>query len=288
VAILNEMVKNGLDVTREERKEAFEILKAHIRNHLSRNKHLNLNEESLVTLLRQIETADSREADQLLRSLYAKLKPIYSLSFKGLRQIGRADVKKIHKNTPDEKQSPLDTTELNKISPSTIDSIQGRENKVAMISFVRSNLENNIGFLRLLTGQKRLNVALSRGQVSVALIGSFSTLIEGSRNRKGYSVYQHLLKLISGIYDAYNEMIVEENKKISDPTQHRPLVPWKILSEAPDGMDTDSIPASLEQITPKIEKSEVDSIDGNNIHRLSPTPARAVEPVNAGPYLSAA
>uniref|UniRef100_A0A6T6DHT9 DNA replication ATP-dependent helicase/nuclease n=1 Tax=Craspedostauros australis TaxID=1486917 RepID=A0A6T6DHT9_9STRA len=61
---------------------------------------------------------------------------------------------------------------------STIDRYQGRDKDAILISFVRSNTSGNAG--RLLQDIRRLNVALTRAKSKLILIGSFSTLTQGS------------------------------------------------------------------------------------------------------------
>ena len=55
----------------------------------------------------------------------------------------------------------------------TIDSWQGRECGVVMFSTVRSNIDNVIGFLENL---RRLNVALTRAQRGLIVVGNAETL----------------------------------------------------------------------------------------------------------------
>lgn len=55
----------------------------------------------------------------------------------------------------------------------TIDSFQGRESEIVILSFVRSNPDGDIGFLM---NPKRLNVALTRAKSHLILIGDSSTL----------------------------------------------------------------------------------------------------------------
>ena len=61
---------------------------------------------------------------------------------------------------------------------STIDRYQGRDKLVIIISFVRSNSKGKVG--RLLNDFRRINVAISRAKRKLILIGSVSTLREGS------------------------------------------------------------------------------------------------------------
>jgi len=68
----------------------------------------------------------------------------------------------------------------------TVDAFQGREKDLVIISFVRSNLEGNIGFLK---DYRRLNVSISRAKCKLILIGNFRTL-----KREG--LYRNLLETI--------------------------------------------------------------------------------------------
>jgi DNA replication ATP-dependent helicase Dna2 len=61
---------------------------------------------------------------------------------------------------------------------STIDSYQGRDKQVIIISFVRSNSKGFSG--RLLNDFRRLNVAVSRAMKKLILVGSYFTLHSGS------------------------------------------------------------------------------------------------------------
>lgn len=61
---------------------------------------------------------------------------------------------------------------------STIDSYQGRDKLVIIISFTRSNAKGKVG--RLLEDFRRLNVAVTRAKCKLIMIGSYSTLSKGS------------------------------------------------------------------------------------------------------------
>ena len=56
---------------------------------------------------------------------------------------------------------------------STIDSFQGRESSVVVISLVRSNSEKSVGFL---SDYRRLNVAVTRAQQQVFIVGDSETI----------------------------------------------------------------------------------------------------------------
>ncbi|ADR20138.1 ATPase AAA [Marivirga tractuosa] len=69
----------------------------------------------------------------------------------------------------------------------SIDGFQGREKEVIIISLVRSNLKEDIGFLR---DYRRLNVALTRAKRKLIIIGSPFTL-------QSNPIYKSLIKKIS-------------------------------------------------------------------------------------------
>lgn len=75
-------------------------------------------------------------------------------------------------------QSLEDTiSDASAISVDTVDAYQGSEKPVIILSLVRSNATGEIGFLgRTPDGPRRLNVALTRGQRHVAIVGDFHTL----------------------------------------------------------------------------------------------------------------
>lgn len=65
---------------------------------------------------------------------------------------------------------------------STIDRYQGRDKEVIILSTVRSNASGKVG--RLLVDMRRLNVALTRAKSKLIIVGSFSTLSNGSKPLK--------------------------------------------------------------------------------------------------------
>ena len=55
----------------------------------------------------------------------------------------------------------------------TVDGLQGREKEAVVVSLVRSNDQNEVGFL---TELRRLNVALTRARRHLTVIGDSATL----------------------------------------------------------------------------------------------------------------
>lgn len=66
----------------------------------------------------------------------------------------------------------------------TVDSIQGSENKVVILSLVRSNRFGDIGFLGTEDGMNRLNVAYSRAMEKLTIIGDFTKTLTKADSRK--------------------------------------------------------------------------------------------------------
>jgi superfamily I DNA and/or RNA helicase len=56
---------------------------------------------------------------------------------------------------------------------STIDSFQGQENEIIIVSLVRSNDEQEIGFLK---DYRRMNVAMTRAKEQLIVIGDSATI----------------------------------------------------------------------------------------------------------------
>lgn len=70
------------------------------------------------------------------------------------------------------------TTELSGgIDVNTVDSYQGSEKEVCVLSTVRSNVNGNLGFLN---DERRINVALTRAKYSLLIVGHGQTLATGS------------------------------------------------------------------------------------------------------------
>jgi hypothetical protein len=76
---------------------------------------------------------------------------------------------------------PEDLEKLGLLEIETVDSIQGSENKVVILSLVRSNTIGGIGFMGTGDGLQRLNVAFSRAQEKFVIIGDFTNTLTQAR-----------------------------------------------------------------------------------------------------------
>lgn len=79
------------------------------------------------------------------------------------------------------------------VSINTVDSFQGQERDVIIISLVRANEGGNIGFLGDL---RRMNVAMTRARAKLIIIGSASTLCKHKFYRELYKRCKHLDKKV--------------------------------------------------------------------------------------------
>ena len=72
------------------------------------------------------------------------------------------------------------------IEVDTVDSFQGREKDIVIISFVRANTKDRVGFL---SDFRRLNVSISRAKSKLVLVGNFTTL-------KSEDLFRKMLNII--------------------------------------------------------------------------------------------
>jgi len=85
-----------------------------------------------------------------------------------------------------------------KLECASVDSFQGQEGDVVIISFVRSNFSNSVGFL---SNRERLVVALSRARRFRVLLGNSQTLLlSGSPDLKAI-VVDHLPNKLKHVLD---------------------------------------------------------------------------------------
>lgn len=87
---------------------------------------------------------------------------------------------------------------VEKVKCMTVDNYQGEENKIIILSLVRSNHENKIGFLNV---KNRACVALSRARCGLYVIGNFEFIC---KNETG-NTWKEAVKIAknTGIYSNY-------------------------------------------------------------------------------------
>lgn len=101
--------------------------------------------------------------------------------------------------SPYSSQVELAKEKLKGIKISTIDSFQGQEADVIILSLVRSNPEGKIGFL---SDYRRMNVALTRAKTKLIVIGDSTTLITD----KFYQMFVEYTEEI-GVYKSVFELM---------------------------------------------------------------------------------
>lgn len=62
---------------------------------------------------------------------------------------------------------------LSRVEVSTVDGFQGREKEVIVLSFVRSNAQKSLGFVK---DERRLNVAVTRAKKLLVLVADSTTI----------------------------------------------------------------------------------------------------------------
>lgn len=110
---------------------------------------------------------------------------VFRLLDKGLEPVDIAVI------TPYDDQVDLIDRELDleDLEVDTVDGFQGREKEAVILSLVRSNSENNIGFLE---DVRRLNVSLTRAKRKLVIIGDSSTI-------SVHETYSNLLDYVSEV-----------------------------------------------------------------------------------------
>lgn len=110
------------------------------------------------------------EANKVIIELFKFLKAGINAEQIGIISPYKAQVKLL-KNILDKYIDEIQ--ELKKLEIDTVDSFQGREKDLIILSLVRSNAENRIGFLK---DYRRLNVSISRAKSRLVIIGNIKML----------------------------------------------------------------------------------------------------------------
>ena len=71
---------------------------------------------------------------------------------------------------------PFSVSVKKNLQLATIDSFQGQEAEIVILSMVRCNCQNSMGFLAQASGEQRMNVALTRARSGLVVVGDAGTL----------------------------------------------------------------------------------------------------------------
>jgi hypothetical protein len=114
------------------------------------------------------------------------------------------------------KHSERDFTfeDLKRIKIENVDSIQGSENKVVILSLVRSNTSGDIGFLGTKDGLQRLNVAFSRAREKFTVVGDFANTLciaDPRKNGKYNKDTERTVEAFRKVLEVYQELYDDKN-----------------------------------------------------------------------------
>lgn len=87
-----------------------------------------------------------------------------------------------------------------KLRVGTVDRFQGMEREIVIVSFVRNNNKGDIGFAK---DPKRINVALSRAQNLLIIVGCSELFCEKNYHKEARESYKNVLRVV----DSYNGII---------------------------------------------------------------------------------
>nr|WP_233340502.1 C-terminal helicase domain-containing protein [Haloprofundus sp. MHR1] len=91
--------------------------------------------------------------------------------------------------------SQLSLDGVHEVKVDSFDGFQGSERDVMVLSFTRSNEDNNIGFLAGSNGARRLNVALTRAKRACYLVGDWNTLRQSPETDLYDDLYEYVNSL---------------------------------------------------------------------------------------------
>ncbi|MCG3206000.1 MAG: hypothetical protein KCHDKBKB_02726 [Elusimicrobia bacterium] len=195
---------------------------------------------SITTIRKNGQSNSKQGLQQLMERFYG----LGSLVFRGQNMMGVKDVPAMPTLEDEEKRKrdiePESAVELRGqpvFKLLTVDAAQGQESDVVIFSTTRSNREGRIGFLGEEEGLKRVNVAISRPQENMVLIGCFQTLVKGGRYTFGGSPFGRIKEAVTDNYRRFNT----ETRQLDDHETMQELglrpdlrVPWEVLEHVPD------------------------------------------------------
>jgi phage gp37-like protein len=94
----------------------------------------------------------------------------------------------------------------------TVDSFQGSEADVVIVSLVRNNPRVGAGALGFLRERRRMNVMLSRAKHKLVLIGSLSFLEEAVRGVNPDKATEHELAFLTDMVETLRRLSKEQRR----------------------------------------------------------------------------
>ncbi len=181
-------------------------------------------------------------------------------------------------------QSKNSKIKLDNIEAHTVDGFQGDEKDIIILSFVRGNQHNQIGFLN---DFRRLNVAITRAKDALYIIGNASTFRRSPNSEVG-QLLDFLTK--AHAFKSFNEVlrqIVNKNSSASSSSRALPVVtpiqnvgsavyrPAKaVIAPAPKKFEFFTIGELMAQANRYYEKTQYDKAIENCRHVLEDEPNR--------------
>lgn len=148
-------------------------------------------------------------------------------------------------------------TNKNKVQISTVDGFQGDECDIIIISFVRDNKNNQVGFV---SDERRINVAITRAKHTLICLGSTDVLSTGSVEI-GYLVSDVLRRRLH-----YSEAQLRKTLGLEGDAR---IVTVKAKAKKPDMTAAMTMLTLSEEVTQKVHNN-------NNIQELPKTPVAVV------------
>ncbi|CAD8059690.1 unnamed protein product [Paramecium primaurelia] len=113
----------------------------------------------------------------------------------------------------------------NNIIVQTVDNYQGEENDIVIISLVRNNQNNKLGYIQI---ENRINVALSRARLGLYVFGNFDFIYKASINGSLWQKIIQLAKIKNYLNDYINTKCIPHGnlQKIKYPEDWKKIKPF--------------------------------------------------------------
>ena len=134
----------------------------------------------------------------------------------------------------------------------TLDGFQGRENKIIILSTVRNNELNSIGFL---SSPQRITVAFSRAKTAMLVFGNAETLLCDDRE----GVWMTLFESFKAYDTKYHAIKIDCNPRVRYPKRSDPPhQERKCLKKARiDNSQWSNVEETVEKVPPKLDRGRL-------------------------------